>query len=106
MQVNITGHHIEITEALRNYVEDKCERLERHFEHLARIHVVLSVESKRQRAEATFYLDGADIVASAESENMYAAIDALIDKLDRQSKKRRGKLTDHHRSTDTVRKQQ
>ncbi len=105
MQINITGHHIEVTEALRNYIENKCQRLERHFDQLTNIHVVLNVEKMRQKAEATLYLSGVDIFASAENEDMYAAIDDLADKLDRQIKKHREKLTDHHRSAGIVRKQ-
>lgn len=106
MQINITGHHIEVTEALRNYTENKFERLERHFDKLANIHVVLSVEKMRQKADATLRLSGTDVFASAENEDMYVAIDDLVDKLDRQIKKHREKLTDHHRSAGVARKQQ
>lgn len=105
MQINITGHHIEVTEALRNYIENKCKRLERHFDQLTHIHVVLSVEKMRQKAEATLHLNGGDVFASAEDEDMYVAIDDLVDKLDRQLKKHREKLTDHHRSASIARKQ-
>jgi putative sigma-54 modulation protein len=106
MQINITGHHVEITQALRNYVESKCERLARHFDQLSHIHVVLSVEKMRQKAEATLHFSGANVFASAEEEDMYAAIDDLVDKLDRQIKKHREKLTDHRRSEGVTRKQQ
>lgn len=106
MQVNITGHHVELTQALRSYVENKCERLERHFEQLTNIHVVLSVEKLRHKAEATLHLNKANVFASAEDEDMYAAIDDLVDKLDRQIKKHREKLTDHHRSEGMIKKQQ
>lgn len=105
MQINITGHHTDVTEALRNYVENKCERLERHFEQLTQIHVVLGVEKMRQKAEATLHLNGTDVFASSENKDMYVAIDSLIDKLDRQAKKHREKLTDHHRSAGIARKQ-
>ncbi|QBQ54122.1 ribosome-associated translation inhibitor RaiA [Nitrosococcus wardiae] len=106
MQVNITGHHVEITQALRNYVENKCERLERHFDQLTNIHVVLSVEKTRQKAEATLHVSKANVFASSEDEDMYTAIDDLVDKLDRQIKKHREKLTDHHRSEGIMKKQQ
>jgi|SRR5699024_6525550 len=106
MQVNITGHHIEVTQALRSYTENKCRRLERHSDRLANIHVVLSSERMRQKAEATLHLNGANVFASAESEDMYAAIDDLVDKLDRQIKKHREKLIDRHRNEGVVRKQQ
>jgi putative sigma-54 modulation protein len=102
MQINITGHHVEVTQALRSYVENKCERLKRHFDQLANIYVVLSIEKMRQKAEATLHLSGANVFASAENENMYVAIDDLADKLDRQIKKHRDKLTDHHRSEGMV----
>jgi len=106
MQVNITGHHVEITQALRNYVESKWERLERHFNQLTQAHVVLSLEKMRHKAEATLHFSGANVFASAAEEDMYAAIDSLIDKLDRQIKKHREKLTDHRRNEGITRKQQ
>lgn len=102
MQINLTGHHIEITQALRDYVTSKMERLERHFDHVIDVHVVLSVEKLRQKAEATLYVSGGNIHADAVDEDMYAAIDALIDKLDRQVKRHKEKLTDHHRNDTAV----
>ncbi|MGR6035080.1 MAG: ribosome hibernation-promoting factor, HPF/YfiA family [Candidatus Nitrosoglobus sp.] len=104
MQINITGHHVEVTQALRSYVENKCQRLGRHFDQVANIHVVLSIEKMRQKAEATLHLSGANVFASAEEEDMYAAIDDLVDKLDRQIKKHRDKLINHHRSEGVVKK--
>lgn len=98
MQINLTGHHIEITQALRDYVTSKMERLERHFDHVTDVHVVLTVEKLRQKAEATVYVSGGNIHADAEQEDMYAAIDVLVDKLDRQVKRHKEKVTDHHRT--------
>ena len=98
MQTNLTGHHIEITPALRDYVNDKLERIERHFENVTSAHVILSVEKLRHTAEATIHVAGNDIFADATDSDMYAAIDALIDKIDRQIKKHKEKLTDKHRS--------
>ncbi len=98
MQLNLTGHHIDITDALRDYVNNKLERLERHFDHVSNVHVILSVEKLRQKAEATINIKGNKIFADCEDENMYAAIDALADKLDRQIRKHKEKVTDHHRS--------
>jgi putative sigma-54 modulation protein len=98
MQVNLSGHHMEITEALRDYVNAKFERIIRHFDHLTNVHVVLSVEKQRQKAEATIHVAGADIYADQESEDMYAAIDLLVDKLDRQVCRVKEKRADHHRS--------
>lgn len=95
MQLNLTGHHVEITPPLRDYVSSKMERLERHFDHVTNVHVILSVEKLRQKAEATLHVTGNDLFANAEDEDMYAAIDALTDKLDRQIKKHKEKVTDH-----------
>ncbi len=95
MQISITGHHIDITKALKDYVETKFERLERHFDQVTNVHVVLSVEKVRQKAEATLHLNGADVFADSTQEDMYAAIDDLVDKLDRQVKKHKEKSTSH-----------
>ena len=97
MQINLTGHHVDITQALRDYIHGKLARIERHFENVTSVHVILSVEKLRQRAEATIHVTGNDIFADAVDEDMYAAIDALIDKIDRQIKKHKEKLTDRHR---------
>ena len=96
MQLTITGHHIEVTPALRNKVEEKMSKLERHFDHLTDIHCVLTVEKLEQKAEATVHLSGGTIFADAIHEDMYAAVDALVDKLSRQVQKHKEKLTDHH----------
>lgn len=93
MQLNITGHHVEVTPALRDYVNNKLGRLERHFDHVTNVHVVLSVEKLRHKAEATFSITGNTLFATADEEDMYAAIDSLSDKLDRQVKKHKEKLT-------------
>ncbi|PLY16521.1 MAG: ribosomal subunit interface protein [Sedimenticola sp.] len=95
MQISLTGHHVDITEALRNYVDTKFERLERHFDHVTNLHVILSVEKLRQKAEATLHVNGADIFADCVEEDMYAAIDGLVDKIDRQVKKHKEKNTNH-----------
>ena len=97
MQIELSGQHVEITDALRDYVNEKFERLQRHFDHMTNVHTVLSVEKTRQMAEATIHMSGNNIFANAENENMYAAIDALVDKLDSQIRKHKEKITDHHR---------
>jgi putative sigma-54 modulation protein len=102
MQINLSGHHVEITTPLREYVNSKMERLERHFDQVTDIHVVLGVEKLRHKAEATMHISGGDIFADAVEENMYAAIDSLVDKLDRQLKKHKEKITDHHRSEGSI----
>ena len=105
MRINVTGHHVDITDPLRNYVSEKFERLERHFDHVTDVHVILSVEKLRQTAEATMHISGGKLFADNTEEDMYAAIDGLTDKLDRQLKKHKEKLTDHHRSEGAMKKQ-
>ncbi len=95
MQISVTGHHVDITESMRAYVEEKFAKLERHFDHVTNVHVILSVEKLQQKAEATVHVAGADVFANATDEKMYAAIDALIDKLDRQVLKHKEKLKNH-----------
>jgi putative sigma-54 modulation protein len=97
MQINVTGHHVDITPALRDYVTGKMDRLERHFDHVTDVHVILSVEKLRHKAEATMHLSGNSVYADATEDDMYAAIDGLVDKLDRQVKRHKEKITDHHR---------
>jgi len=105
MQINLTGHHVDLTPPLHDYVNSKMERLERHFDHVTDIHVVLSVEKLRHKAEATLHVSGGTLFADAVQEDMYAAIDSLTDKLDRQVKKHKEKLTDHHRSEGSIAKE-
>ncbi len=99
MQVNVSGHHIEVTEALKNYVESKLDRLERHFDRITNMNVILSVEKQRQKAESTIRISGGEVYADAEAEDLYAAIDLMTDKLDRQLIKNKEKITDRkHRA--------
>jgi len=96
MQLSVTGHHVEVTDSLRNYVEKKLERITRHFDHVLDVHCVLTVEKLEQKAEATLHVRGSSIHAACTDPNMYAAIDALTDKLDRCVKKHKEKRGDHH----------
>src|SRR5215469_6374703 len=96
MQLNVTGHHVEVTPSLRGYVEKKLERIGRHFDQVIDVHCVLTVEKLRQKAEATLHVSGSSIYAGATQEDMYAAIDLLADKLDRCIKKHKEKRADHH----------
>lgn len=95
MQINLTGHHVDITESLRSYVDTKFEKLERHFDHINNVHVILNVEKLSQKAEATLHLSGGEVFANSEHTDMYAAIDGLVDKLDRQVIKHKEKLKRH-----------
>ena len=96
MQLSVTGHHVEITPALRAYVEKKLERIMRHFDHVIDVHCVLTVEKLRHAAEATLHVSGNAIHADAIDGNMYASIDMLTDKLDRCVMKHKEKRRDHH----------
>ena len=96
MQLSVTGHHIDITDSLRRYVGTKLAKIERHFDHMTDVHCVLTVEKLQHKAEATIHVGGGTIHAEQTEQNMYAAIDILVDKLDRQVKKHKEKLTDHH----------
>lgn len=98
MQIKLSGHHVEITPALQGYVNDKLERIERHFDNVTSAQVILSVDKLVQKAEITIHVAGNELFADAVDEDMYAAIDALSDKIDRQIKKHKEKLTDKHRS--------
>lgn len=97
MQLNLSGHQIDISPALKNYVSTKLKRLERHFDHVTNANVVLSIEKLDRRAEATVHVTGGRLFADARESTMYAAIDALADKLDRQITRHKEKKSDHHR---------
>jgi putative sigma-54 modulation protein len=84
MNLHLTGHHVDITPAIREYVTAKLERINRHFDHVIDVNVVMTVEKLDQRIEANVHLSGKDIHVQAHDGDMYAAIDGLIDKLDRQ----------------------
>jgi putative sigma-54 modulation protein len=92
MQINLSGHHIEITDPLRDFVNSKFAKLERHFEQINNVQVILTVEKLNQIAEAKLNVSGGEIFANSQHADMYAAIDALIDKLDRQIIKHKEKL--------------
>jgi putative sigma-54 modulation protein len=96
MQLSVTGHHVEITPALRSYVEKKLGRIVRHFDQVIDTHCVLTVEKLQHKAEATLHVRGESIHALAVEADMYASIDALTDKLERRVRKHKEKLTDHH----------
>jgi ribosome hibernation promoting factor len=96
MQLNVTGHHVDVTPALRSYVEKKLERIMRHFDQLIDIHFVLTVEKLQHKAEATLRVRGETIHAVATEGDMYASIDALADRLERRVRKHKEKAQDHH----------
>ena len=94
MNLNVSGHHVEVTPAIRDYVHDKLERVTRHFDHVIDAHVILSVGKLRQKAEITLHVRGKDLHCECEDGDLYAAIDLLVDKLDRQVLKHKGKTYD------------
>jgi len=96
MQLILTGHHVEITASLRAYVEKRLERVRRHFDDVIDVNFVMSVEKLQHKAEATVHVRGGNIHADAIDTDMYAAIDALVDKLDRSVLKHKEKQRDHH----------
>jgi len=97
MNLQIAGHHIEVTLALREYVENKLDPVLRHFDKVTGVNVVLSVEKLKQKGEVTVHVPGKDIHVEESGEDLYAAIDAMFDKLDRQVLKHKQKVQDHHR---------
>lgn len=97
MNLNITGHHVDVTPAIREYVMGKLDRVIRHFDNVTSVHVILSVEKLQQKAEVTLHVKGKDIFADATDADLYASIDMLADKLDRQVVKHKEKVSDHSR---------
>lgn len=96
MQIKITGNHVDTGDALKSFIEDKMQRIERHVKPIQQVHFVLHLDKNQHRAEATINVKGAQLFAESVGENMYSAIDTLIDKLDRQAIKHKEKMKDHH----------
>ncbi|HET6655474.1 MAG TPA: ribosome-associated translation inhibitor RaiA [Gammaproteobacteria bacterium] len=96
MEMNLTGRHVDISPSLRGYVDDKLGRIERHFDYATDVHVILSVEKLQHKAEARLNVPGNEMFADATEQDMYAAIDQLVDKLDRQVRTFKEKKTNHH----------
>lgn len=95
MQLKISGHHLDITPSLREYVTNKIDRLNKHHDKITTTDVILSIDKLAQKAEARIHVSGADLFADAVAEDMYAAIDGLTDKLDRQLIRHKEKLKAH-----------
>ena len=105
MNLQLTGLHLEITPALRDYVTSKLVRISNHFDHVIDVKVTMSVEKLAQKVEATLHVPGNDLHAACENDNMYSAIDMLTDKLDRQVVKHKEKNGDHHKTKGAVKHQ-
>jgi len=99
MNLKISGHHLEVTPAIRDYVSDKLDRVKRHFDHVITLNVIMQVEKLVHRVEATLHVKGHDFHAHSEDDNMYAAIDLLADKLDRQIVKHKEKTSNVHQES-------
>lgn len=95
MQITVSGHHVEVTDSMRDYVTSKIERLSHHHDRITNTHVILTLDKLEQKAEATLHVSGKDLYADAVSDDMYAAIDSLADKLDRQLIKHKEKMRSH-----------
>ena len=93
MNLHITGHHLEITPAIRDYASVKFGKIKRHFDNVIDVNIILSVDKMKQKAEASIHMSGKDVFVECEDENLYAAIDTLVDKLDRQVVKHKEKLS-------------
>lgn len=101
MNLTISGHHLTLTPAIRGYVQSKLTRIKRHFDHVIDISVILSIDGltekeKRQKAEINVHIKGKDLHAESIAHDLYAAIDTLIDKLDRQVIKHKNRMQDHY----------
>ncbi|AYQ56612.1 Ribosome hibernation protein YhbH [Bathymodiolus thermophilus thioautotrophic gill symbiont] len=97
MQLSISGHHLDITEAIRQHSEEKLAKIKNHFDHLININMILEVEKDVKKAEATIHISGADLFAKAESDDMYVSIDKMVNKLDAQVRKHKEKLNNHRK---------
>lgn len=95
MNLHLSGHHVEVTPAIRDYVTNKLTRVTRHFDHVIDVNVIVSVDKLKKKAEANVHLKGKDIFVESIDEDMYAAIDALVDKLDRQILKHKERNFEH-----------
>ena len=101
MNLTISGHHLEVTPALRSYVAGKLDRITRHFDQVVDVKVLLSIENqtekeRRQKAECNIHVKGSDMFAESAHEDLYAAVDELVDKLDRQVVRHKDRLQNHH----------
>ena len=97
MKISITGRHVDITNALNSYIKTKFQKLKKYSENIINIHIILTVEKERMKAEATLKTKNGNLFAANEENNMYAAIDEIVEKLDRQLKKQKEKITNYRR---------
>ncbi len=98
MQLSISGHHLDVTKAIKQHAEEKLSKIKQHFDQLINVNIILEVKKGVQKAEATVHVSGADLFAKAESDDMYVSIDRMIDKLDVQVIKHKEKLNNHRKN--------
>lgn len=98
MQLNISGHHLDITKAIKQHAEEKLSKIKHHFDYLINVNMILEVEKGVQKAEATIHISGTDLFAKAQSSDMYVSIDQLVNKLDAQVRKHKEKLNNHRKN--------
>ncbi len=98
MQLNISGHHLDITDAIKQHSKEKLAKIKHHFDHVISINMILEIEKDMQIAEASIHLSGTDLFAKAESKDMYSSIDQMVNKLDAQIRKHKEKLNDHRKN--------
>ncbi|MGV6809736.1 MAG: ribosome hibernation-promoting factor, HPF/YfiA family [bacterium] len=101
MQLTITGHHVDVTDSMEQYVKEKTTKLKRHFDQVLTIQVILEVQKLTHKAEATLHVSGSHLFADATSNDMYSSIDLLVEKLDRQIMKHKAKKNGHNRQQAT-----
>jgi len=94
MQITITGHHVEVTPALRQYAEEKVAKVRKYLNTTINAHVTLKVEKLTHIAEVTIHANGVDLHGVEKTDSLYSAIDKVMDKIDRQAQKAKGKLHD------------
>jgi len=105
MNLHLTGHQLPITPAIREYIEAKLERITHHFDNVIDVNMIMSVEKLQQKIEATVHIRGKDIFCESSATDMYAAIDGLIDKLDRTIMKHKEKTLSHRHDGATLKHQ-
>jgi putative sigma-54 modulation protein len=105
MNLHITGHHVQVTPAIRDYVSTKMDRVTKHFDHVIDVNVIMTVAKLRQKVEATVHVRGRDIFCESTEADMYAAIDSLVDKLDRTIIKHKEKNLGHRHNEAPLKQQ-
>ena len=102
MQISVSGHHVQITEAIEHHIRKKLRRLEKHYQPIINSQVILTVDKNVQKAETRIHISGAEVFAEAESNNLYTSIDKMVKKLDRKMIEMKRKLITKRHQTATI----